>query len=328
MIPAYQLNNLKFNYGRKTVLAIDNLQIAAGTITTLVGPNGCGKSTLLTVLAFLEEPYEGDVLFFGKPVRKRSFFKPQSIAMLPQKPYLFRGTVEDNLLMALKFNKTNKKLWKSRVDKVLNRLQIGHLCKQQARTLSGGELQKAALARAIITEPDVLLLDEPFSYLDHDSERLMERFIRDYHADKKLTVIFSTHNRLQGLALAKEVISLVEGCPVRTPLINVYSGTLEKQLFNTGHIQVYLGEERLSGGKHISIDPKDIVVSKQAVIGMQNQFFGRVTAIQEEKGGVLIKILAGETFQVLISHDKLDELDLRLGERLWLGFKPDRVVVF
>ncbi len=328
MIPAYQLNNLKFNYGRKTVLSIDNLQIAAGTITTLVGPNGCGKSTLLTVLAFLAEPSEGDVLFFGKAARKYPFSKPQSIAVLPQKPYLFRGTVEDNLLMALKFNKTDKKLWKSCVDKVLTRLQISHLRKQLAGTLSGGELQKAALARAIITEPDVLLMDEPFSYLDHDSERLMECFIRDYYADKKLTVIFSTHNRLQGLALAKEVISLVEGCPVKTPLINVYSGTLEKQIFNTGQIQIYLTDVAMLDGKHISIDPKGIDVSKKVVTGKQNQFSGRVTAIQEEKGGVLIKVLAGEVFQVLISFQKLEELGLKLGDKVYLGFKADCVVVF
>jgi len=168
---AYQLNKLSFSYDKTRALSIDKLNIRAHKITALIGPNGCGKSTLLNLLAFLSQNQQGQINFFSEPLTKQSinsFIK--RIAFIPQKPYMLRGSVVDNLSLALKFhhltdNHTEK------IQTALEQLGITHLSQQQAKYLSGGEQQKVALARAIITNPEVLLMDEPFNYLDHSSEQ-------------------------------------------------------------------------------------------------------------------------------------------------------------
>ena len=329
MTAAYQLNNLQFQYGDLTALSVNKLQIKANKITALVGPNGCGKSTLLNLLAFLQSPSKGKIVFFAQTVKPQKMpTLRKRIAFLPQKPYMFKGSVEDNLKLALKFRGVARNQCQASIKQALKRLEIEHLRKQQANTLSGGELQKTALARAILTEPSVLLMDEPFSFLDHDSEQILEQFICDYSHENDNTLVFSTHNRLQGLAIASESISLVNGHPVNTPLINVFHGYMEKQVFNTGKIQIYLADSPHQG-KHVSIDPQEIVLSGQTFLSsMRNQFQGKITAIAEENSNVRVTINAGETFQALITHNALKDLNLILGDQIWINFKSNTVVVF
>ncbi len=329
MPAAYQLNNLQFHYGNLTALSIKRLQINPHKITALVGPNGSGKSTLLNVLAFLQPPTKGEIVFYGQAVNpKKMMALRKRIAFLPQKPYMFRGSVEDNLNLTLKFRGVAKNQRQTNIKQALKMLDIEHLSHQQAKTLSGGELQKTALARAILTNPQVLLMDEPFSYLDYDSEQLLEQFICDYSHENGNTLVFSTHKRLQGLSIASKIISLVNGCPVNTPLINVYHGYLEKQIFNTGKIQIYLADSPHQG-KHVSIDPQEIVLSEQPLISsMRNQFQGKITAIAEENKNIRITINAGETFQAMITHNALKDLNLMLGDQIWVNFKSNTVTIF
>lgn len=329
MTNAYQLNGLRFQYGDFTALSIDELTIVADMRTALVGANGSGKSTLLAVLAFLEWPVAGDLYYFGQRVRKRDLFRlRREIAFLPQKPFLFRGSVNDNLQLALKIRGLPIEERNLRIRRVLTELNMEQLAQQQVATLSGGELQKAALARAILMKPAVLLMDEPFSYLDADSVRLLERFILEYSQNEGRTVLFSTHNRLQGVALGHKSISLVKGRPVNTSLLNVFNGYPEKQLFNTGNIRIYLADDS-PFGRHVAIDPSEIVLSKQALVSsMRNQFQGRVCAITEENQNIRVAINAGEIFQALITHHALQELRIQVGDEIWVQFKSNAIVVF
>ena len=329
MPPAYQLQAVRFVYGAKTVLSLPALTIESGKVTALIGPNGCGKSTLLNLLACLEAPAAGTITCFGELVRPKSMHAfRKRIGFLPQKPYMLKGSVRENLKLALKLHSVPKNVWKPRIDGVLERLAISHLAQQQADKLSGGEQQKAALARALITRPEVLLLDEPFSYLDQAGNGLLEQFISDYSAEGQGTLIFSTHNRLQGLALADEVISLVQGELIKSPLINLFHGHAGLHVFDTGKIKIMLVDEG-SSCRHVSIDPNEIVLSRQPLFSsIRNQFQGRVTAIAEEAGKVRVVVNAGEVFQVLITYDALNDLDLNLGDALWVNFKSNSVVAF
>jgi tungstate transport system ATP-binding protein len=321
---AYQLKQLEFYYGSKRALLIPQLSVKADAITTLIGANGSGKTTLLHLLAFLHSPDRGEVILLENEGR----VKKDNIALLPQKPYLFQGRVEDNLLLALKFKGIPRRQRKSRIDQMLSLLDIAYLRHQSAKSLSGGEMQKVALAQAIITLPGILLMDEPFSYLDQESGRWLEQFMRDYQQEHKAAVVFSTHDRLQGTALADDVISLVSGKPVNSPLINVYHGVQEKQCFNTGKQMIYLADNAPSG-RHISIAPTDIILSKRALVSsMRNQFSGRVTAINEESGNIRVTVIAGEPFQAIITHNALQELALTIGDEVWVSFKSNRVQVF
>ncbi|MCK4842660.1 MAG: ATP-binding cassette domain-containing protein, partial [Methylococcales bacterium] len=235
--------------------------------------------------------------------------------------------VIENLALALKLH--NKKIDSLiSIHKVLDEIQINHLSQQQAKTLSGGELQKVALARAIITNPDVLLMDEPFSYLDHSSEQWLEQFIHSYVKKHNKTLIFSTHNRLQGIAIADDVISLIKGKLVKTPLINLYHGVVKNHLFDTGKIQILLADEQQSY-QHVSIDPNEIVLSRELIqSSMRNQFKGKVTGIVDEMGKIRITLLAGEIFQVLITKQALKELDISLADQLWVNFKSNSILAF
>jgi tungstate transport system ATP-binding protein len=326
---AYQLQNIRFNYGDKTALALPELNIDAGKVTGLVGPNGCGKSTLLNLLAFLEAPSDGFVHFFDEQAKPEKLFTyRQRIGYLPQKPYMLRGTVLDNLELALKLRGIPKKTWQNRINKVLERLNISHLKLHKAVSLSGGELQKTALARTLVTEPTVLLLDEPFSYLDHAGSQMMEQVITDYLQEKQATVAFSTHDRLQALALADAVISLIQGEQVKSPLVNLYRGQCCQHVFSTGKINIVLTAD-IADCQHVSIDPHEIVLSRHALVSsIRNQFEGKVLGISEERGKVRVTVDAGEIFQVLITYEALNDLKVHLGEQVWVSFKSNSVVAF
>ena len=329
MTYAYQLSDIKYAYRETPALSLPELNIQANQITALIGPNGCGKSTLLNLLAFLQKTQQGQINFFSEPTTPRnsaSFIK--RIAFLPQKPYMLIGSVTDNLNLALKFHGTSKSERSALIHSTLKQLHITHLSQQHAKTLSGGELQKVALARAIITNPDVLLMDEPFSFLDHSSEHLLEQFIQNFVKENNKTLIFSTHNRLQGIAIADDVISLVKGKSVNTSLINLFHGTISNQLFDTGKIKIMLADNKLDY-QHVSINPHEIVLSRAALVSsMRNQYQGKVTAIADEAGKIRVTILAGESFQVLITGQALKELEISLGDQLWVNFKSNSIVTF
>ncbi len=329
MSHAYQLRTVRFGYGEKTVLSLPELSIGAGRVTALVGPNGCGKSTLLNLLAFVEKPSCGHILFFDEQAPPEKWFSyRQRIGCLPQKPYMLRGTVFDNLNLALKLRDIPKKLWQSKIDTILEHLNIGHLRTHKAASLSGGELQKTALARTLVTEPDVLLLDEPFSYLDQASNQLLAQVLTYYLRETQATLVFSTHDRLQALALADEVISLVEGEQIKSPLVNLYHGVCKQHVFSTGKIDIVLTAD-IVDCQHVSIDPHEIVLSRQPLVSsIRNQFQGKVLTTSDEMGKVRVTVDAGEIFQVLITYEALDDIKIHLGEQVWVSFKSNSVVAF
>ena len=329
MTSAYRLKNVSYRYGNTEALSLPILSIQAKQTTALLGPNGSGKSTLLHLLAFLTTASAGEIFFHDVLVgsadlpglRKR-------IGFLAQKPYMLRGTVLDNIHLTFKLRGIAQHLWQQKSSAVLERLQISHCAGQQARQLSGGELQKAALARILAVEPEILILDEPFSFLDQASAQRLEKQLTGYLAETGATLIFSTHNRLQGFALADEVVSLVKGKRVESPLINLFHGQVNEHHFDTGKLQIMLPDD-IATGNHASIDPHEIVLSRQPLSSsIRNHYNGRVITIAEEMGKVRVSIDAGELFQALITYQALSELRLSLGGSVWINFKSNSVVVF
>ena len=329
MCKAYQLNNIHYSYGETFSLFLPNLDISAQKITALIGANGSGKSTLLSLLGLLIAPKTGSLTFFGELVTlKRQQDLRKQIGFLTQKPYLFRGTVIDNLNLVLKIYHFPKKLRKKKINLILEQLEITTLSKLQAKTLSGGELQKVALARALIMQPKILLMDEPFSYLDLPSIQLLERFILDYVAKMQTTLVFSTHDRLQGLAIADDVISLVKGKQIKSPLVNLFKGHFEGEFFKTAYLSIF-PVTYIKSATHVSIDPREIILSRQHLnSGLRNQYQGRVIAIAEENNVIRVSLDAGNIFQVLITKQALPLLALKLGDIIGLSFKANSVVIF
>lgn len=198
--------------GGRQVLAVDDLEIGQGEVWGLIGPNGAGKSTLLQALALLEEPAEGEILFDSQRVDYRQVLSwRRQLAVVFQEPLLLNTTVYNNLATGLHFRGFSREAIKERVQRWLQVLQIEHLADRPARGLSGGEAQRVSLARALVLEPQVLFLDEPFAALDAPTRAGLLEELHNILATTGVTAVFVTHDFTELPFLADKVAALQEG---------------------------------------------------------------------------------------------------------------------
>lgn len=328
MTDVYQLNNIKVFYQQKCSLDLPQLSIANQQCVALLGDNGAGKSTLLNLLAFLNQPTQGQIKLSGETIK--SDLSPQqrrTIGYVSQQPFLLTGSISSNIDLALKLQGIPAAKRPRCIGEALDRVNLSHLAKQAAATLSGGELKRAAIARAIAHNPDILLLDEPFSHLDQNHIQQLETIIEQLAVEKDKTIIFSTHDRLQGAALADTTINLIKGKVTKSPLLNVFNGQLNDHLFDTKNIKIHTTSQQ--NASHIAIDPHEIIISNSVLSSsMRNHFSGRLIAIAEEAGTIHLTIDCGERFFAIISPEALKDLNLSIGKSVWLSFKSTAVSIF
>lgn len=329
MTAAYQLNQVKVYRQQQCVLDIADLTINANKCIAVLGDNGAGKSTLLNLLAFLDRPDSGQLSLMGKAISKTlSPTQRQTIGYVSQQPFLLSGSIIDNIKLALRLQGIPSQRHTALIEQALSKVNLTHLATQIATTLSGGELKRAAIARAIAHQPDILLLDEPFSHLDQSHIEQLETIIQNLAMQDGKTVIFSTHDRLQGAALADATINLIRGTITQSPLINLFHGHLNDATFETGRIKIHT-TSRLDHARHIAIDPHEIIISKQVLSSsMRNHFQGRLIGITEEPSTIRLTIDCGERFHAIISRESLQSLALTLGDTICLSFKSAAVSVF
>ena len=214
----YRLDSIRKCYGSNVALDIEELTIAEGRLYTLSGANGAGKSTLLNILAFLSPPTAGEIFYAGKRVDwdpgSMEVYR-RKVTLLHQSPYLFGGTVNDNVVFGLKARGIHAEDQRRRVGKALDDVGLQGFRDRKARELSGGEAQRVAMARALVLEPEVLLLDEPLANIDRETTGLLETLIASLPA-RGTTVVLITHDpeqpgRLNGVSI------LLEGGKVARP---------------------------------------------------------------------------------------------------------------
>ncbi len=202
------LKNIGKKYGEKFQLNISNFQFKKGKIYGIIGPNGAGKSTMLKIIGNLEEKSSGNILYDEKELTSEIFKK---MTYLTQKPYLFNTTVFNNIAYPLKFRKYKKKDINYLVNKTMEEFQIQELSDQLATSLSGGEGQKVALARALIFQPELLLLDEPTANIDPNFIEQIEKIILRTNIENNTTILFITHNVSQAKRVCEEIIFVDRG---------------------------------------------------------------------------------------------------------------------
>lgn len=202
------INNLTKVYNGRTVLGIEQLNVQSGCFLGIIGPNGAGKSTLAKIIAGLEDPSSGTVLYdhltLDTSILKR-------MTMVFQRPYLLRTTVFNNIAYPLRFRKRSRTIIEMKVNRMLEEMDLVDIQRQNASTLSGGEAQKAALARAMVFEPSLLVLDEPTASIDPASIFAMEKAIQSYHQRTKATIIMITHNMQQAKRLCSDIAFMHHG---------------------------------------------------------------------------------------------------------------------
>lgn len=330
MTALYELREVSVMRGDRMVLQIAQLSIDRDCVTAFVGPNGAGKTTLLELLAFLRTPASGTLSFDGDEVdRAHAAAFRMRVGLVPQNPYLFDRSVRDNLLLGLKVRGAPRRLAEHRVDQTLERLGLTRLSRRHVRSLSGGEGQKVALARTIALQPEVLLLDEPFSYLDAAAAEDLAALIANFSALGARAVIFTAHDELLALRLADHVINVVGGRADHGSLLNLYKGSLDTQrhLFDTGHLLIHVADH-IAHGSRIALDPGHVVLSRSRLeSSMQNTFPGRISSLREQDGEVLVTVEAGLRVHARVTHRAVSTQRLRPGVEVWVSFKSNAVRV-
>ncbi len=239
-------------------------------------------------------------------------------------------TVAANIEIGLKLRGTAARTRRALVQTTMEQLGLDHLANRPARELSGGEGQKVAIGRALVLDPEVLLFDEPFTYLDKSIVTEFERLIGVIRENRSQTIVISSHDQLRAHALADNVVTLFEGRIAPTSLVNHFQGTVDADahVFRTGHVNIEIPED-ISQGQHISVEANQIVLSRETLhSSMRNHFEGRITSLHEYHGLVNVSVQAGELFQIQVTRAALRELDCHLGDTVTISFKSSAVKVF
>ena len=345
-----ELRDIVKRYGE--VLALDhvNLEVERGETLAILGPNGAGKTTLLKIIAGIEKPTGGEIYYQGRRMNDEyEGFIRQRCTMVFQKTTVFNTTVYKNVAYGLKIRGLPKDEVDMRVREALRLVELEGYEKRPAKRLSGGEQQRVSLARALVLEPDLLLLDEPTANLDPKTTSIIEEAIRHINRELRATIIVATHNIFQVGDIAGNVAVMLSGRIVErgsvedvlyrpsarlasfTRLENVFVGTSEISADGTSVIDVGDGvhiEAAFSraGRVTVFIRPEDIIVSKKPLkSSARNVLRGKITEVLDLGPVVKLKIEAGKTFTVQVTKRSFREMGLNIGSEVFIAYKASSV---
>ena len=232
------VKNLGKKYKNKRVITDISLSLYKGEVVALLGPNGAGKTTTFYGIAGLVIPEEGSVLLNGKDVTFLPMYRRAKLGMgyLPQEASIFRGlSVQDNILSILELWEPSKSNQKQRLDALLQEFSISHLRTSSALSLSGGERRRVEIARCLASEPEYILLDEPFAGIDPVAVGEI-RDIVSALKDRGIGVLITDHNVRETLKIVDRAYILNEGRLLK-------SGTPDEVIQDENVRRVYLGED-------------------------------------------------------------------------------------
>jgi lipopolysaccharide export system ATP-binding protein len=200
-------------YGGRAVVNGVDIECRKGEVVGLLGPNGAGKTTSFYMIVGLVRPDGGRVIFNGNDVTGMSMHKRARMGMgyLPQEESIFRKlTVQENLMAILELTPMNRQQRKARCEELLGQFGIEHLAKQMALTLSGGEKRRLTIARSLVTEPGLIMLDEPFSGVDPIAVSDIQQIIQKLR-DQGLAILITDHNVRETLSIVDRAYLIFEG---------------------------------------------------------------------------------------------------------------------
>lgn len=349
MINVKQLNKY---FGTFHALKNIDLNVEKGSLTALLGPSGCGKTTLLRIIAGLDHADSGSIVFDGEEVHHRHV-RERKIGFMFQHYALFRHmNVFDNVAFGLqvlpRHIRPNKADITEKVTELLRLVQLEHLAKAYPVQLSGGQRQRIALARALATEPRLLLLDEPFGALDAKVRKELRLWLRQIHHELGVTSILVTHDQEEALEMADQIVVMNHGIieqmgsgaelyeQPKNVFVTEFLGevnTYEQARIQQGYLHVgnysepvhYLPHERQN--VNVYIRPHELSMyteSKDGCIGV-----ARIVEIYTLGAFVRIE-MEGEGWRdrikLILPPDRFRHLMLNIGQQVWLY--PEKITVF
>jgi len=250
-----EIENINKTFGTFTALNNVSLTIPSGELVALLGPSGCGKTSLLRIIAGLENPDSGRILFNGEDTTQ-SHVRERRVGFVFQHYALFRHmTVFDNVAFGLdvrpKATRPSKQDIREKVMKLLQLVQLENMADRYPAQLSGGQRQRIALARALAVEPQVLLLDEPFGALDAQVRAELRRWLRRLHDEIHVTSVFVTHDQEEALEVADRIVVMNKGRVEQSGTPDqVYDHPANPFVLNfLGNVNLFHGRQHLAGGQ-------------------------------------------------------------------------------
>lgn len=335
----------------KTIVDVDSFKVLSGEHISLIGPNGSGKSSLVKILAFLQHPTSGEIIFESS--RGKSIIdKRREMAIVMQEPLLLNMTVYDNVAYGLKIRKFKGDI-KKQVEYWLEKLNIYHLKKRYPKNLSGGEAQRVSIARALALNPKILFLDEPFTALDAPTKAQLLEELNLLIKQSNITSIFITHDFSEIPFLADKVYVMLEGKIVQ-------KGTIEEIFYrpvNEGVANLVGADnqynvkiiEKLSSSKYVvaeyntgiklivDVQSNENFSSEQVLKafirsddvllgnGSENCIEGNIEQIIPYGFQYKLVINVGFSISLLISKHRYIELNPRIGGKLLINIKPNNI---
>jgi putative spermidine/putrescine transport system ATP-binding protein len=304
-----ELSRIKKKFNNQTIVNNFNLQIKKGEFISFLGPSGCGKTTTLNMIAGFLEPDEGELLIKGKRMNGVPPYK-RDLGMVFQTYSLFpHMNIFENVAYGLKLRRVSKSIIAERVKTVLDLVRLAHVEDRFPNQLSGGQRQRIAIARALVMEPSILLLDEPLSNLDAQLREELRDELKRLHQRIGVTTIFVTHDQEEALSLSDRIVVLSHGNieQIGTPLeiyhqpktefvhtfigkTNRFEGTIEPGSQNYLRMRterdLYLNtcdqSQRFKNGEKVSlfVRPETIKLSKETLTSdITNSFTGNIKSV-------------------------------------------------
>jgi len=352
-----EVKNLEVKRGGTILLNIPSLSIEKGEILALIGPNGAGKTTFLQTLSYLLKPFQGKIFFRGKKVETHISVLEyrRKLAMVFQDPLLFDTTVFNNVASGLKIRGMKKKEMEDRVIEQLDRFGISPLSHRSAKTLSGGEAQRASLARAFAIQPEILLLDEPFSSLDPPTRESLMEDLEHILYQTRTTTIFATHDRIEALSLSDRIAVMNNGMiqqigspeeVMNHPIDEFVASFVGVETILTGKVikknggtfvasilgkeveavgEVHLGETVI-----LCIRPENVILSahlSKETTSVRNVFQGKIERIVPFGLYQKVHLHCGFPLVAYVTNHSLEELSLTEGKEVRASFKATAIHV-
>jgi sulfate transport system ATP-binding protein len=314
---AIEVRNVSKNFGDFVALEDVSLTVGDGALTALLGPSGSGKSTLLRIIAGLETPDSGEVVIGGEDVTIAPA-RTRGVGFVFQHYAPFKHmTVHDNVAFGLSVRKRPKDEIAARVAELLGLVRLDGLAGRYPSQLSGGQLQRMALARALAVQPQVLLLDEPFGALDAQVRAELREWLRRLHEEIHVTTIFVTHDQEEAMEVAEQIVVMNSG--------RIEQAGAPRELYESPaneFVMSFIGPVNRIGDAFLR--PHDIQILADADATGTEALVERVVHLGFEVR-VELKLSDGREIWAQVTRERAQELELHDGQILSVRLPEPRV---